>query len=169
MKKTIIFLGTTLVAFVFIVYFVFSKGDFVMGSTSYIAMDAPIVEERLPFYIGYGIHWEGFGNPTLTDVTLMKKDGTELGEGDLQLSVTSMVDEIGVTGVIDEESVLKEGHIDGYLPVENYPVDNNFLLVFRVELHDPDYENNVSHLVINYKNFGIPQKQTLDFEGFFSN
>ncbi|WP_198510259.1 hypothetical protein, partial [Bacillus solitudinis] len=69
MKKWFIILGATLVLSVIIFNYVFSKGEFVIGSTSYIAKDAPIVEERLPFYMGYGLHWGGFGKPTLTNVT----------------------------------------------------------------------------------------------------
>lgn len=167
MKNWFILLGAALVLIVIIFSYIFSKGEFIIGTTSYISMDAPIVEERLPFYIGYGIHWEGIGKPTLTNVTLIKQDGTELNEEDIQISVTSMIDEMGVTGVIDEESVIKEGYINEYLPVENYKVDDNFQLVYRVELHDSNYENNISHLIIEYKNFGFRQQQTMDFEGFF--
>ncbi|MGO4889523.1 hypothetical protein ACJ2A9_17385 [Anaerobacillus sp. MEB173] len=168
MKKWFIILGSALVIFVIIFNDAFSKGEFIIGgTTSYIALDAPIVEERLPFYIGYGLYWDGIGKPNLTNVTLIKNDGTELNEEDLQISVTSMIDEMGVTGVIAEESVIEEGYINEYLPVENYKVDDNFLLVFRVELHDSNYENNISHLIIEYKNFGFQQKQTLNFEGFF--
>ncbi|WP_100404277.1 hypothetical protein [Bacillus solitudinis] len=167
MKKWFIILGATLVLSVIIFNYVFSKGEFVIGSTSYIAKDAPIVEERLPFYMGYGLHWGGFGKPTLTNVTLIKHDGTELNEEDLQLTVTSMIDEMGVTGVIDEDFAIEEGYINEYLPVENYKVEDNFMLVFRVELHDANYENNISHLIIEYKNFGFRQQQTMEFEGFF--
>ena len=167
MKKWIIILGAKLILIVIIFNYVFSKGEFVIGSTSYIAMDAPIVEERLPFYMGYGLHWNGFGEPILTNVSLIKHDGTELNEDDLQISVTSVVDEIGVTGVIDEDYAIEEGYINEYLPVKNYKVKDNFVLVFRVELHDTNYENNISHLMIEYKNFGFRQEQTLEFEGFF--
>jgi hypothetical protein len=167
LKKWFIILGAALLLIVSTFNYVLSKGEFVIGSSSYLAMDAPIVKERLPFYLGYGLHWGGFGKPTLNNVTLIKHDGTELNEDDLQISVTSMIDEMGVTGVMNEESVIKEGYINEYLPVENYKVDDNFLLVFRVELHDANYENNISHLMIEYKNFGFRQQKTLEFEGFF--
>ncbi|OIJ16537.1 hypothetical protein BKP45_21280 [Anaerobacillus alkalidiazotrophicus] len=78
-----------------------------------------------------------------------------------------MIDKMGMTGVINEESVIKEGYINDYVSVENYKVDDNFLLVFRVELHDANYENNISHLIIEYKNLSFRQLQTLEFEGFF--
>ncbi|KHF39381.1 hypothetical protein [Halalkalibacter okhensis] len=168
MKKWLMILGATLVLIVCIVNYVFSKGEFVIGSTSYIAMDAPVVEEGLPIYMGYGVHWSGFGNPTLTNVSLIKDDGTELSEDDLQLSVTSMIDEMGVTGVIDEDFAIEAGYINEYLLVENYQVIDDLLLVFRVELLDTNYENNISYLMIEYKNFGFRQQQTLEFEGFFS-
>ncbi|MDG5788591.1 hypothetical protein QA612_13985 [Evansella sp. AB-P1] len=167
MKKWIIILGSLLILFSILFNYVFSKGEFVIGSTSYITKDAQMVEEGLPFYMGYGLHWEGFGNPTLTNVTIIKHDGTELNKDDLQLSVTSMIDEMGVTGVIDEEYAMEEGYVNEYLPVENYKVEDNFILVFRVELHDSNYENNISQLIIEYNNFGFQQKQTLEFEGFF--
>ncbi|WP_332633923.1 hypothetical protein [Halalkalibacter flavus] len=167
MKKWFIILGAALLLIVSTFNYVLSKGEFVIGSSSYLAMDAPIVKERLPFYLGYGLHWGGFGKPTLNNVTLIKHDGTELNEDDLQISVTSMIDEMGVTGVMNEESVIKEGYINEYLPVENYKVDDNFLLVFRVKLHDANYENNISNLMIEYKNFGFRQQKTLEFEGFF--
>ena len=167
MKKWFIILGATLLLIVITFNYVFSKGEFVIRSTSYASMDAPIVKEKLPFYMGYGLHWNGFGKPTLNNVKLIKQDGTELKEDDIQISVTSMIDKMGMTGVIDEESAIKEGNIKDYLSVENYKVDEISLLVFRVELHDENYENNISHIIINYKNFGFPQQQTLEFEGFF--
>ncbi|WP_223699875.1 hypothetical protein [Sutcliffiella deserti] len=168
MKKWTIILGAALIFTLIIYNYVFSKGEFVIGSTSYIDKDADIVEEKLPLYMGYGIHWNGFGKPTLTNVTLVKNDGTKLSEDDLQISVTSMIDKTGMTGVIIEEHAIKEGYINEYLPVESYKVEDNFLLVCRVELHDSTYENNISHLIIEYKNSGFPQQQKLKFKGFFS-
>lgn len=167
MKKWLIIPAAAIILVGLIFNYVFSKGEFIIGSTSYIAKDAPTVEEKLPVYLGYGFHWEGFGEPTLANLTLVKHDGTELSEDDLHISVSSMIDESGRTGAIDEESVKKDRYINDYQPLENYKVDDNFLVVFRVELHDQNYENDISHLIIEYKNFGIRQKQKLEFEGFF--
>jgi hypothetical protein len=166
MKKALLIFGVAIVLIVLLFNYTLSKGGFVVGSTSYLAKDATIVEEGLPFYIGYGLQWNGIGEPTLTDVTLIKSDGTELKEDDLQISVISMVDKMGVTGVIDEETVMNEGYINYYIPLNNYKINDYILLVFHVDIHDPNYEDDIDQIKIEYKNFGFSLHQTLNFEGF---
>ncbi|PPA69290.1 hypothetical protein [Jeotgalibacillus proteolyticus] len=166
MKKRLIIFMALLAGLLLLFYFVFSKGEFVMESSSYLDKDAPDNVDQ-SFYLGYGLHWEGFGEPVLSRVTVIKNDGTELDEEDGEMTVFAMIDEMGRTGIIDEEAAKNEGYDDHYLPVEAYKVDENFLLVFRAELHDANYENNISHLLIEYKKFGFQQKQLLEFEGFF--
>ncbi|WP_100374124.1 hypothetical protein [Bacillus sp. FJAT-45037] len=166
MKKWFLIVGGAMALIVMLFTFILSKGEFVMDSTSYLTEDAQIVEERLPFYIGYGLHWNGIGSPTLTDVTLLRSDGTELHEDDVHISVTSMVDKMGVTGVIDEETVMSEGYTDEYIPVKDYKIIDHFLLVFRVEIHDQNDQNDLEQLKIEYKNFGQSRQQTLYFPSF---
>lgn len=165
MKNLIyIFIGLLLVAF--IANYVYS--EFTLGNQ--LILSAMKVDEN--YYLGYGFHWRGLIKPRLVNVRLRNKDGSLIDQYHDQVEVTPLIDVRKGTGSLDEEMFLElsgQGTIE-YIPVKDAVFENNnwLLLVLRVKLKDEKYENTIETMVLDYRIFGIPKRQLIDYEGFLN-
>jgi hypothetical protein len=141
--------------------YVSHKGQFTKWSHSTLGRE--LLEDGKTFYVGYDFKWEGFGNPTLEKVELIKKDGIILAKDDDQFRIEPFVSKQQL-GSFDEDSAIKEGITDELIPVKGYKVNNDFSLVLRAQLADNETNNDINTVRITYKKFGIVQFQNIPFE-----
>ncbi|MCT8138535.1 hypothetical protein H1D32_12765 [Anaerobacillus sp. CMMVII] len=174
MKKIVSLAIFTFILLIFgvIFFYILDYGKFSNWSYSTTSLEA--LEEHQTVYIGYGVKWEGLGSPTITDISVIRGMATAGKQPNELLRVTSFIDsgkngKQNSIGVLDEASVIKGGFLDTFIPVNGYKVNNElFDIVFKLELIDTNYTNDVNGILIEYKHFGISKSQIIDFEGFIT-
>ena len=165
-KSLLITLLIIIVVLAVIYYYLINKSEFTKGSHSWAA--EKMVEESEAIYLGYNMHFEGFGNPTLQNVYLLQAENNITQNNNEQISITVFIDKNNRVGALDEKYVIDEGIIDELIPVSGFKLrGSEFNLAIRVELIEKNYKKDFDTLVIEYSHFGITKKQNIKFEGIF--
>ena len=148
----------------FLVNYIYS--GFALGNTTGFS----IMSVDQNYYLGYGLHWRGLIKPKLINVRLRNEDGSLIDQFSDQVEVTPLIDVRKGTGAFGEETFLEltnQGKIE-YVPLKEAVLErnNSALLVLRVRIHDEQYENTVEAMVVDYRIFGIPKRQSIKYKGF---
>ena len=162
MKKWVL---TLVIIIVVALSFNYFYSQFSLTLTSSLSRETLTVGEN--YYLGYGLQWRGFFSPRLLDVRLRQGDGGIIDRNHEQLEVVPFIDVNQYTGTLDEEAYLEyasEGLID-YVPVRDARIEDNNLLVLRINLKDEGYIDTVDAMIFDYRILGIPRRQVIEFGG----
>jgi hypothetical protein len=163
MKKSLL-LWIMLIVFVLSIMWVLiylrSEGEF--KKISHITVGDEVLKERKAVYLSYHFRWEGISNPTLKKVEFIKNDGTITAKVEDQILIKPYISKVDF-GSYYEEEVIKEGIVNTLLPVLGYKPDDDFSLVFRVEINDPNWNDDIGTIRITYKKWGQTQFQNIPF------
>ena len=116
------------------------------------------------YYFGYYFRWEGIGSPTIEKVEFIKRDGTIVTKDDDEFRIQPFIASSNRIGVLDEETVIKEGILNDLVEVKGFQVDEDFHLVLRVELDVTNPSKDISSLRVTYKKYGLTQIQSVSFD-----
>ncbi|HSI66402.1 MAG TPA: hypothetical protein VK947_03240 [Planococcus sp. (in: firmicutes)] len=148
-----------------IFHYVSRDGEFEMWA--YPTAGAELLDGGQAIYMGYSFDWEGLGSPTLEDIQFHKRDGTIVQNGEDEFHVRAFVDGLvdkdhgDAIGIMDEETVVGQGMVDDLVPYTDYQVEDEFILVLRVEFNGSNIDNDIEELQLTYKKFGVTQHQTI--------
>ncbi|RSD28697.1 hypothetical protein [Mesobacillus subterraneus] len=84
-------------------------------------------------YLGYDFTWKGIGSPMIEKVEFIKKDGTILAKDEDGFRNHPYFMKSNSIGILDEESVLKDGLMEELFEIKGQKVDKDFRLVLAVE------------------------------------
>lgn len=143
------------------------NGEFVKWSHSWITKDNEIFfVQKTPVYLGYSFDWKGIGKPVIKDITLLTEDGMDITEEKDQIEIIPFIIDGDFGSMFYEADAIEEGVVERLRPVTNYKVINEKLeIVLKVQLKDNSWDQDIAKIVIEYKNLGIPRKQTILFDG----
>lgn len=141
---------------------------FFLSNTTTLSKESMNIGEN--YYLGYGLHWRGLLKPVLVDVRLRNKDGSIIAQNHDKVEATPFIDVLQRTGASDEADFIEDsakGLIE-YVSVKEATIKDANTLVLRINLKDEDYENTVEGMVLNYRIFGIPKRQVVEYNGFLN-
>lgn len=138
------------------------EGEFTKLSHTTLAIEG--FEDGHAYYFGYNFRWEGIGNPTIEKVEFIKIDGTDVAKDDDKIRIEPFIASSERFGILDEDTVIKEGLVNDLVEVKGFQVDGDFDLVLRVELDVTNSNNDISSLKITYKKYGVTQYQYIPFD-----
>ncbi|MBM4763592.1 hypothetical protein [Bacillus sp. B15-48] len=165
MKKIIVIMFVAIVlviGFWGLFNYISHEGEFTKQSHTTLGIEH--FEDGNAYYFGYNFRWEGIGNPTIEKVEFIKTDGTIVAKDDDEFRIQPFIASSERIGVLDEETVIKEGLLSDLVDVKGFRVDEDFSLVLRVELDVTNSYNDISSLRITYKKYGVTQFQYVSFE-----
>ncbi|WP_017755158.1 hypothetical protein [Calidifontibacillus oryziterrae] len=176
MKKTLIIVFSAIAIFfiglfTWLFYFQYARGEFILNSASSIDKGAITINE--PFYLGFNVKWTGNGKPTINDIKLIKNDGSYL-ENDEVVTVEPFIEEfvpglMNPTEALIEQEAVEQGLVEGYLPAQNYTINQQeFNVVLKVTLKDESYTNNINAIEIQYTNLNSQRENQFLYNGFFA-
>ncbi|MCM3600826.1 hypothetical protein M3175_08795 [Robertmurraya korlensis] len=160
-------LGIFIVSIFSVCIYYIKDGEFVKWSHTRVTKDNEMFfVQKTPIYFGYSLDWNGIGKPVIKDIFLLKEDGTEINEDKDQIEITPFIIDEDFGSMYYEIDAIEEGVVEKLRPVQNFKVTNDKLsLVLKVQLRDINWDKDIAKMIIEYKNFGITQKQTILFEG----
>jgi len=138
------------------------KGEFTKWDHSSLEMER--FEDRNAYYFGYHFRWQGIGNPIIEKIEFIKSDGSIVAKEDDEIRIHPFIASSERIGVLDEDTVIKEGLLNELVEVKDFQVDEDFHLVLRVELNVNNLKNDISSLRIAYRKFGVTHYQTIPFD-----
>ncbi|MFC0477234.1 hypothetical protein ACFFHF_18695 [Robertmurraya beringensis] len=167
-KNLFLFVFGIFILSIFSVFTYYIKnGEFVKWSHSWVTKDNEIFfEQKTPIYLGYSLDWNGIGKPVIKDILFLKEDGTDIKEEKDQIEIIPYIIDEDFGSMFYEVDATEEGVVERLRLVENYKVTNEKLeIVLKVQLKDNNWDEDIAKMVIEYKNLGIPRKQTIHFDG----
>ncbi|MFD1739189.1 hypothetical protein ACFSCX_22150 [Bacillus salitolerans] len=165
MKKIIVILFVFIILFISFWWsfdYISRDGEFTKWSHSRAGKEH--FDDNNVIYLGYNFKWEGIGNPLLVKVEFIKKDGTIVTKDDDEIHIEPYIARTERIGVLDEETVMKEGLNEDLINVKDFQVDEDFYLVLRVKFNGTIAEDDINTLKIKYKKYGVTQYQNIPFD-----
>ncbi|MBM7661112.1 hypothetical protein JOC85_001884 [Bacillus mesophilus] len=167
MKKIIIIMFIVIIfaiSFLWSLDYISHDGEFTKWNHSTAGQEQ--FKDGSPIYLGYNFTWEGFGNPILEKVEFIKRDGTIVAKDDDEFHIEPYIASTERIGVLDEDTVMKEGLNNDFVNVKDFRINKNFYLVLRVKYVGNDLNNvvnDIESLRFTYKKYGVTQFQNIAF------
>ncbi|NIK11919.1 hypothetical protein [Alkalibacillus almallahensis] len=158
-----------LVIVAFMGYFVVDansdKGEFV--NVSHTGAHAKVFNEYLDVYIGHTYKWTGETLPTIEGLEIIKDDGSVLTETDPSIYIETFIDPNNQTDLYYGFSPDMREVVGEYEQPDDFNMtENEMTVVFKVTMHEQNYQFDLSDLKIQYQINNESKQQTVPLKSF---
>lgn len=135
------------------------QGEFYVSARSVLEKEYTDFSE--PVYIGNGITWKGFWNPTILDVEVMGDDNYFRGQEELPFEI--FMEEAGHVGVVAEKDLDASFQMAS---LGSFPIrDQNMNIVFRIDREeDQIYLDHLRSIRISYSILGMTRSRIINLK-----
>ncbi|MDV2581283.1 hypothetical protein [Alkalibacillus haloalkaliphilus] len=141
------------------------SGEFL--DISHTGAHASLFEEYHDIYIGKQLRWTGDQMPTVQDINIIKDDGTVLSSGDESIHIELFFDPHNETDLFYGFSPDMREIVGDYERPNDFKLtERTTTIVFKVTLHETNYQFDLDYLQIEYEVNDQEEAQEIPLRSF---